>query len=561
MTANDRIQEDISEMDFDRSAILAAFLAESAEALHQVEHDLLELESNPADHELLHDIFRVAHTIKGNASALDLGALAGFAHVVEDLLEVLRNEESQITPALISLLLKATDALRVLVPEAVAGSAQLSPEQQELRKQIAHEVQQRSERVIKTEFTGSKATVGNSVAIGGANARRTLRADIEKLDSMLNLTGEIAITQGRLRKLVEGLDPEVSRELLEVHNEVERLYMGLQEQVMNIRMVPVGPLFRQFVRTVRDLSQGHGKQARLEVHGADVEIDTTVLEHLKDPILHMVRNAIDHGLENPEDRKAKGKEACGVITLSAEHSAGSILVKVRDDGAGFNRAKIAQKAKALGLIGDSEWIPEQQLYRLVFQAGFSTAEAVSDLSGRGVGMDVVQRNIDALRGSIDVQSEDGKGTTITIRLPLTLAIIEGFAVQCGGDTFIIPLDFVTECVELTQSVLADGNNILNLREQALPYLSLRDVFGCTGQRPARENVVVVQAGGLQAGIAVDALIGASQAVIKPLGKALQQIAGIAGSTILGDGRVGLILDVPGLLNTVMQSNPQPLARA
>src|SRR3954465_6835590 len=187
MTANDRIQEDISEMDFDRSAILAAFLAESAEALRQVEHDLLELESNPADHELLHDIFRVAHTIKGNASALDLGALAGFAHVVEDLLEVLRNEESQITPALISLLLKATDALRVLVPEAVAGSAQLSPEQQELRKQIAHEVQQRSERVIKTEFTGSKATVGNSVAIGGANARRTLRADIEKLDSMLNL--------------------------------------------------------------------------------------------------------------------------------------------------------------------------------------------------------------------------------------------------------------------------------------------------------------------------------------------------------------------------------------
>jgi two-component system chemotaxis sensor kinase CheA len=437
----------------------------------------------------------------------------------------------------------------------------MTAEQHALRKRIAQQVHSRATRVVAPTSVLTASSPGqtaNGAATHGS-ARRTLRADIEKLDAMLNLTGEIAIAQGRLRKLVEAIDPEQTREILEVQRDVERLYMDLQEQVMNIRMVPVGPMFRQFVRSVRDLSQGHNKRARLEIEGGDVEIDTTVLEHLKDPIMHMIRNAVDHGLELPSERVAAGKDPCGVINLSAAHSAGNIIIQIRDDGAGFNRVKIAQKAKKLGLIGDSEWLPETQLYRLVFHAGFSTAESVSDLSGRGVGMDVVRRNIDALRGAIDVESEEGKGTTITIRLPLTLAIIEGFGVQCGNDTFIIPLDYVTECVDLDQST-SESSTILNLRDHALPYLRLRDVFGCAGERPARENVVVVKAGSLHAGIAVDRLLGASQTVIKPLGRLFQGITGVAGSTILGDGRVGLIIDVPGLLREVTQSNQQPSAR-
>jgi two-component system chemotaxis sensor kinase CheA len=557
------LNDSIELSDFDREAILAAFLAESVEGLNQMEHALLELEAHPSDDELLHDIFRVAHTIKGNASALDLAELAGFAHVIEDLLEILRGEGQELTRELMNLLLEATDALRVIVPEAVGGTQHISSAYQDLRKKIAKEVQGRSTRVVKTE-TMARPSPNTQVPAGAAkngSARRTLRADIDKLDSMLDLTGEIAIAQGRLRGLLERLEASVAHDIIEVHREVERLHLELQEQVMKVRMVPVGPLFRQFARSVRDIAQAHQKAARLEIFGEDVEIDTTVLEHLKDPIMHMLRNAIDHGLESPEERSAQGKDRCGLIRLSAEHSAGNIVIRIADDGAGFNRVKIAQKAKKLGLIGENEWLPETQLFRLVFRAGFSTAEAVTDLSGRGVGMDVVQRNIDALRGSIDVESEVGKGSTITIRLPLTLAIIEGFAVRVGSDTFVIPMDFVTECIELSREDSVDGDHVISLRGKPLPYLRLRDIFGCEGKAPLRENVVVIKSGESAAGIAVDKLLGASQTVIKPLGKIFQNSAGISGSTILGDGKVGLILDVPGLMNKATQSSSRPVGSA
>jgi two-component system chemotaxis sensor kinase CheA len=560
----DHEQNDSIELsDFDRDAILTAFLAESIDGLNQMEHALLELETHPLDDELLHNIFRVAHTIKGNASALDLGELAGFAHVIEDLLEILRSEGHAITPELVNLLLQATDALRVILPEAISGAEHISAEHQDLRKKIAKEVQGRSTRVIQPEAM-TRPSPNTQAAAGAAktgSARRTLRADIDKLDNMLNLTGEIAIAQGRLRGLLERLDPAQAHDVIEIHREVERLQLELQEQVMKVRMVPVGPLFRQFARSVRDIAQTHDKAARLEVSGEDVEIDTTVLEYLKDPIMHMLRNAIDHGLESPEERLANGKDRCGLIRLSAEHSAGNIVIRIGDDGAGFNRVKIAQKAKKLGLIGENEWLPEPQLFRLVFRAGFSTAETVTDLSGRGVGMDVVQRNIDAIRGSIDVESEPGKGSTITIRLPLTLAIIEGFAVRVGDDTFVIPMDFVTECLELSHEHAVDGDHVLNLRGKPLPYLRLRDIFQCGGAAAGRENVVVIRAGENSAGIAVDTLLGASQTVIKPLGKIFQNSIGIAGSTILGDGKVGLILDVPGLINRAAHTHSQPVVRA
>jgi two-component system chemotaxis sensor kinase CheA len=550
--------------DFDRDAVLASFLVESEEGLDVMEQSLMQMESNPSDPELLHTIFRVAHSIKGNATSLELKELAGFAHVVEDLLDVLREQQALPSVDLISLLLKAVDELRAMVATASAGAGELTPTQQEVRNEIAREVERRSKRVITARAAGESSSAVTASMLPG-RGHRTLRADVDKLDHMLNLTGEIVIAQGRLRQMIEKLGTEQGRAILEMHREAERLYMDLQSEVMSIRMVPAGPLFRQYVRSVRDLAKSQGKLARLEVQGGDVEVDTTVLEQLKDPLLHLVRNAVDHGLETPAVREKQGKNPCGLIRLSAAHSGGNIVVKLQDDGAGFDRNRILEKARRMGLVSRKDELRDEEIYGLVFQAGFSTAESVTDLSGRGVGLDVVRRNIDMLRGSVEISSTAGKGSTITIRLPLTLAIIEGFSVRVGAETFVVPLEHVTECTELLteqrspqtqpQTSLATSG-ILSLRGTAVPYVRLRRVFSVSGDAPKRENIVVVKVNGFQAGIAVDELLGGMQAVVKPLGRALRGVSGIAGSTVLGDGRVGLIIDVPGLMRGVMPSNLQ-----
>jgi two-component system, chemotaxis family, sensor kinase CheA len=546
--------------DFDRDAVLASFLAESEEGLDTMERVLVQMESSPSDPENVHSIFRVAHSIKGNATSLELGELAGFAHVVEDLLDLFREQHTQPSPDLISLLLKAVDELRTMVSTASAGNQELTHQQQDLRREIAREVEKRSKRVVRANgATGESGSTlkGDSLPSAGP---RTLRADVEKLDHMLNLTGEIVIAQGRLRRMIEKLGSEQGRAILEMHREAERLYMDLQNEVMSIRMVPVGPLFRQLVRSVRDLARSHGKMARLEVLGADVEVDTTVLEQLKDPLLHLVRNAVDHGLEKPAERESQGKNACGVIRLGAAHSGGNVIVTMQDDGAGFDRARILEKARRVGLVSAKDEVRDQDIYDLVFQAGFSTAESVTDLSGRGVGLDVVRRNIDTLRGTVEISSTAGKGSIITIRLPLTLAIIEGFSVRVGAETFVVPLEHVTECTELPPNQYSsEPSGILSLRGTALPYVRLRHAFSLPGDSPKRENIVVVKINDSYAGIAVDELLGGMQTVVKPLGRAFRAVPGIAGSTVLGDGRVGLIIDVPSLLRGVMQSNLQAQA--
>ncbi len=549
--------------DFDRHAVFASFLAESEEGLDLMEQALLQMESNPAEPEVLHNIFRVAHSLKGNAASLELNDLAGFAHVVEDLLEIFRGQKAVPSPELISLLLKAVDELRGMVANAASAPQSLTPEQQELRKKIALQVEKRSKRVVNAGVVSGDSTAAVRPDLLPA-AQRTLRAEVGKLDHMLNLTGEIVIAQGRLRRMIERLNTEQGRAILEMHREAERLYMELQNEVMSIRMVPVGPLFRQLIRTVRDLAKSHGKLARLEVVGGEVEVDTTVFEQLKDPLLHLVRNAIDHGLENPAVRQSQGKNPCGVIRLTAAHSGGNIIVQMQDDGAGFDRKLILDKAHRLGLWSGKEELRDQDVYDLVLQPGFSTAESVTDLSGRGVGLDVVRRNIDSIRGTVEISSTAGKGSVVTIRLPLTLAIIEGFQVRVGAETFVVPLEHVTECMELPAQSGMDSRNletsgVLSLRGRALPYVRLRRVFSLSGQPAKRENIVVVKINEFHGGIAVDELLGGMQTVVKPLGRALRAVPGIAGSTVLGDGRVGLILDVPGLLRGVMHSALQAQA--
>ena len=546
--------------DFDREAVLASFLVESEEGLDLMEQALVQMESSPSDPELLPNIFRVAHSLKGNATSLELRDLAGFAHVVEDLLDLFREQQALPSADLISLLLKAVDELRAMVSASKSGPQELTRGQQSLRKQIAQEVEKRSKRVVTASGASAESSSAVKLDVLPGASHRTLRADVDKLDHMLNLTGEIVIAQGRLRQMIEKLDTEQGRAILEMHREAERLYMDLQSEVMSIRMVPVGPLFRQFVRSVRDLAKSDGKLARLEVVGGDVEVDTTVLEQLKDPLLHLLRNAVDHGFEKPTVRQSQGKNPCGLIRLSAAHSGGNIVVKLEDDGAGFDRARILEKAKRVGLLSGKDEIRDQDLYNLVFQAGFTTAESVTELSGRGVGLDVVRRNIDNLRGTVEISSTAGKGSTVTMRLPLTLAIIEGFSVRVGSETFVVPLEHVTECTELPAGQRnSEASGILSLRGTALPYVRLRRVFGVSGQAPKRENIVVVKINDFRAGIAVDELLGGMQTVVKPLGRAFRAAAGIAGSTVLGDGRVGLIIDVPSLLRGVMQTTLQAQA--
>ncbi len=544
-------------MDFDRDAVLTSFVAETQEGLDLMEQSLLAMESRSGGTELLDDIFRVAHTLKGNATSLELDDLKSFSHAVEDLLDVLRERNAEVSADVISLLLKAVDELRALVAATPAGNPKLTLEQQQLRKQIGNEVAARSQRVMapnpKAEQQASAAT---SFAAPGA-ASRTLRTDIDKLDRMLNLTGEIVIAQGRLRRMIEKVAGELGRDLLEMQGETERLFRDLQDEVMRVRLLPIGTMLRQNLRAVRDLANSHSKLARVEVMGGDVEVDTTVLEHLKDAVLHMIRNAIDHGIETPPLRKKKGKNPCGLITISAAHVGGYVVVTLQDDGAGLDRAKILQKAKQSGFFQNANPASDSELYQVLFRPGFSTAESVTELSGRGVGLDVVKRNVEALHGTVDIASEEGRGTTVTIRLPLTLAIIDGFSVQAGSDTYVVPQQYVVECTELPSANGKSGNSgVLNLRGTALPYIRLREVFGQSTASAARENVVVVRVGDFQAGIAVDQLLGGMQAVIKPLGKVFRGVSGIAGSTILGDGKVGLIIDVPGLLQGMMQSGLQ-----
>jgi two-component system chemotaxis sensor kinase CheA len=305
---------------------------------------------------------------------------------------------------------------------------------------------------------------------------------------------------------------------------------------------------------VRDVAQSGGKRCALHVEGEDVEVDTAVIEHIRDPLVHMVRNAIDHGIESPEVRTAAGKPAQGRLVLRAFHEAGSMVIQVEDDGKGLDRGRIAEKAAALGLVTDPARMTDEEVARIIFEPGFSTSERVTDISGRGVGMDVVRRNVEALRGQVAVATQPGRGTLVTVKVPLTLAIIQGFRVEVGEETFILPLDSVIECLALPL-LEAEGHNgvgVTNLRGSPLPWLRLRTQFNVDGERPARENVVVVQNGNETAGVVVDRLVGESQTVIKPLGSMFKNVPGVSGSSILGNGRVALILDVPGLLRETLK---------
>ena len=382
-----------------------------------------------------------------------------------------------------------------------------------------------------------------------------IRVDAAKLDELINLVGELIIASAGATLAARNTG---APELVESTTTVTRLVEQVRDSALTLRMVQIGGTFNRFQRVVRDVSAELGKDIRLDISGAETELDKTVVEKIGDPLTHLVRNAMDHGIEPAEVRLANGKPAQGTLRLNAYHDAGGIVIEVGDDGGGLNKDRILAKAVERGLIEEGASLAERDIYNLIFEPGFSTAAQVSNLSGRGVGMDVVKRNITALRGTVDLSSVEGHGTTVHIRLPLTLAIIDGFLIGVGKSVYVVPLDMVVECIELTheQAAATHGRNYLNLRGEVLPFVRLRKLFHIDAEPVRRENVVVIQYGGRRAGLVVDQLMGEFQTVIKPLGKVFCHTRGLGGFTILGSGEVALILDVPSLIGEVMREDEQ-----
>jgi two-component system chemotaxis sensor kinase CheA len=524
-------------MNIDREALLQEFAAEAEEQLDGIEQALIEAEVTPGDRRLFPELFRRAHTLKGNASVVGFNGIVESAHVVEDALERLVDGRLTPSPKLVSLLLEAVDELRRQVAAALAGGEDSGSSELGLVAFLSSKGSSKAPRSPRADAEAPHA--------GGRS--RSLRVDVDKLDRMLNLMGEITVARGVSASLLESGAP--LSDLRDAQRDVDGLLLDLQEQVTRVRMVPVGPVFRQHARTVRDLALAHGKQARLVTVGDEVEIDTAAIERIRDPLVHMIRNAIDHGIEAPDVRRAKGKDPVGTIALTARYDAGRVLVTLSDDGAGLDRDRIRAKAREHLPEAAVAALTEAELFKLIFEPGFTTAEKVTDLSGRGVGMDVVRRAIEALRGTIAIDSRPEEGTSVTLGLPLTLAIIEGFSVGVGDQTYVLPLESVVECVELPGEAAADHrpSGVLSLRGNPLPYLRLDHHFGLPASNGARQSVVVVRGEASVAGIAVDGLFGEGQTVIKPLPRSFRDVRGVSGAALLGNGRVALILDVPALL--------------
>jgi two-component system chemotaxis sensor kinase CheA len=524
------------------AALLEAFIAESDEGLTAAEEALLVLERNPEHADSLASVFRAVHTIKGNSGIFDFDAMTRIAHAMEDLLDRLRAGQTVVSNGIITLLLESVDILRGLLFESDRTRALNAAEQQLIEHLRAADPLHGSALNAAAQATGP-ATPGH--------VSRTLRIDLGKLDRLLDLSGEIGIARGRLSEMLG--DPTItSRAALEAQRDADHLHLEMQELVMKLRMVPVGPTFRQFQRIVRDTARALGKEAELRIEGVDVEVDMTVVEHLRDPLVHMIRNSVGHGIERPDARRAANKPAAGTLVLRSFREAGTIVIELADDGGGIDRDRVIRRARERGLVGESESLTDAQVAELIFHPGFSTADAVTDLSGRGVGLDVVRRNIDAIHGSVSVESEPGRGTTFRVRLPLTLAIVDGLGVGVGGQSFVIPMEAVVEALHLPAGPAGHdrATGVLTHRGESIPFIRLRErlALGAPANGIAeRENVVIVRYARGRAGLVVDELHGECHTVVKPLPKSLRGIPGLSGSAILPNGRIAFIVDVPGLL--------------
>ncbi len=390
-------------------------------------------------------------------------------------------------------------------------------------------------------LSNGSAKAGDKSKGPAETVAQTVRVDAAKLDTLITRIGELIIAAAGASLMARKVG---NAPLEEQVSTLTSLVEQVREGAFQLRMVKIGGTFDRFHRVVHDVSRELGKQIHLELNGKDTELDKTVVEQIGDPLTHLVRNAIDHGIESAEVRAQRGKPPAGTIALDAYHDSGNIVIQVKDDGGGLRRERILAKARERGLISEDRVLSDLEIYQLIFEPGFSTAEQVTNISGRGVGMDVVKRNITALRGSVSIDSVEGQGTTVTVRLPLTLAIISGFQIAVGSSNFVLPLDMVEECIEVGPE---NGHDFTDLRGQILPFVRLRELVGTREPPPRRPSIVVVRHGAERAGIVVDSLLGELQTVIKPMGRLFRKVDYVSGSSILGTGEVALVLDVPALM--------------
>jgi two-component system chemotaxis sensor kinase CheA len=551
------------------------FIADAIDHLGTIEAAILKLETAPTDLKLVNDIFRPFHTVKGNAGILGITSIQEFAHKVETLLDLARSGKHPMGPIEIDVVLKTVDLLKLVIDELPARAVgkpttDVSARRRELMDRvdalIAGSMPPPSQVAAPGVAASAQAQSSGDDAgvwkVNRAEDQSTVKVDTKKLDNLVDMVGELVIAQAILAEdpALRSAGERLSRRLAHV----KRITSDLQRDTMAMRMVPIRQTFQKMSRLARDLSRKFERPCNLQLAGEETELDRKVVEHLTDPLMHMMRNAIDHGVEPPERRLAAGKPATAELKLSAFHRAGFIVVELADDGAGLDTDQILAKGVTLGLIPEGARPDPSEIHQLIFQPGFSTAAKVTELSGRGVGMDVVRRNIEALRGRIDIQTVRGKGTTFSIQLPLTLAIVDGILLGVGADRFVIPTFAVLESLRpLPEQVqtLQGQACMVQVRDRLYPLLHLGEVFGIAGarQRISEGTVIICHDSGRSIALAVDELIGKQEVVIKGLGEMFRGVRGIAGGAILGDGRIGLILDTGGLLSLVGKTASQVAA--
>ena len=558
-------------MNIDLEEFHAAFFEEVSEHLTGLEDGLLQLESRPQDDELIHGIFRAAHSIKGTGGALGFTEVAGFTHHVETVLDQMRQRQLSTTSERIELLLKATDALSSLI-DAAKGDCAPPDNLDELvespRRKIMPEgevsasviLEESSEALIlfDNEPAAPLPTVAASPAAGGeptraksANQAESIRVSVAKVEELINLVGELVIANSMVQQAYADESGD-AQSLQEAIAAMDLTTQQLQEQVMAVRMMPIANVFRRFPRIVRDLASTLGKNVILETSGEETELDKQVIEEVSDPLTHLIRNAVDHGLETRAQRIAAGKPAEGRIHLRAFHEGGNVVIEIADDGAGINAQRVRQKAIDRGLIAADAVMTDEETNQLIMLPGFSTAEKITDVSGRGVGMDVVKRNVEALNGSISIRSTQGKGSCFRIRLPLTMAILDGLAMRLGNDVYVLPLLSVVESLRPEPKHIvhiAERGELVMVRGEPLPLIYTHRLFNVSGEptNPCDGLVVIVEHQGRKYGIVVDELIGQLQVAMKSLEANYERVDGVSGATILGDGRIAMIVDIAGLV--------------
>ncbi|MBV6432787.1 MAG: hypothetical protein IANPNBLG_02931 [Bryobacteraceae bacterium] len=529
--------------------IIADFILESREHLSSIEQCLLTLERDPANADAIHSIFRGFHTIKGVAGFLEFAAIQEVSHEVETALNLAREGKLAITPAVIDVILESVDSVNkgIAAVESTGACRRLDGHDRLLAK-VRALMAQPSAAPLETSAEPAAAPAEEKAKRQSDVFR--VRVDTAKLDYLVDMVGEMVIAQSILRHnqaLSAIADPGLQRDFAQL----ERITSEVQKTAMAMRMVPVGQLFQRNARLIRDLSRKMGKQVELVTRGDDIELDKTIAEELADPLMHMVRNSIDHGVETLAERQALGKNAQATITLAAYHQAGQIAIEVADDGKGLSKDKILSKARQRGLIEDGSHLSDADIFRLIMEPGFSTADAVTDISGRGVGMDVVRKQVEKLRGRIEIHSRAGQGTTFLMKLPLTLAIIDGLVVTVGPHRYIVPLFSVREMFRPASDsifTVQDRQEMALVRGRLLPVVRLYKRFGVIprAKDPCQALLIVAETGGQPFCLMVDDLAGKQEVVIKSLGEGIGEVRGVAGGAILGDGRVGLILDMAGI---------------